>query len=516
MRKTVLLAPANDYAGNMNALHIAALMAPPLGALAVGTYLQRHGVPVEVIDVPVDYGFGLTPAADREVARRVAGDLQARVDEIAWVGISQLSNSGSGITLAEEIHASMPSVPLLFGGYFPSTAFETLLHRYPFITAIARGDGEVPALQFSRAVADEGQVRLSRIPNMAWRENGSVRATSIKPVELAHLPTIDFRLLRNPSSYQIIDLLTSRGCPFACSYCLEGGMRPYAVQTPEWVDGQLSDLATVLPNERVFVYDPVFGLGRPRTLALCRVLAAQPFSYAIESRVDVLTPDLVPELRSAHIEAIFLGIESASPSSLVRMNKVPSVARARAYVARAVQVLEACFENGITPALGLMLAFPGDTEDDYRATLQFVEQVGQLHERVAARTGIAPGFLPFAFFTKVYDGSPLSDQVSCRFPDARLRAELFLGERTVVAPSPGLEPAITEHYQERIAESGAFTPLALDRLRHYFVFSLAPFLASHPELTDCQNVVKLGSSLRVFSEDVTLTSMAMHYDKSKA
>jgi radical SAM superfamily enzyme YgiQ (UPF0313 family) len=293
-------------------------------------------------------------------------------------------------------------------------------------------------------------------------------------------------------------------------------MRPYAVQSPEWVNDQLSDLAVVLPNERVFIYDPVFGLGRPRTRALCRVLAAHPFSYAIESRVDVLTPDLVPQLHSAHVEAIFLGIESASPSSLVRMNKVPSTARARAYVARALQVLEACFESGITPALGLMLAFPGDTEDDYRATLQFAEQIGQLHDRVAARTGIAPGFLPFVFFTKVYDGSPLADEVGRRFPEVRLRAEPFLGERTVVAPSPGLEPTITEHYQAQIAESGAYTPLALDRLRQYFVFSLAPFLASRPELTDCQNVVKLGSSLRVFSEDVTLTSMAMHYDKSKA
>jgi hypothetical protein len=327
---------------------------------------------------------------------------------------------------------------------------------------------------------------------------------------------VDLGLLRNPMGYQIIDLVTSRGCPFACSYCLEKGMRPYAVHTPEWVNRQLQHLAAILPNERVFIYDPVFGLGKGRALELCRVLAAHPFSYGVESRVDVLTTDLVPALHKAGVEAIFLGIESASPSTLVRMNKVRSKARAEDYVARALEVLEACFQAGITPAMGLMLAFPGDSEDDYRATLKFVQAVGQIHRQVEARTGIAAGFLPFAFFTKAYDGSTLAAEVSSRFPETVLRTEPFLGERTVVTPRPEVEPAITQQYQAEIARAGAYTPLALERLRRYFVFSLTSFLEVHLELTDCQDVVILGNGLRHFAEDVTVGSLAMRYDKSKA
>jgi anaerobic magnesium-protoporphyrin IX monomethyl ester cyclase len=516
MRKAVLIAPPNDFAGNVNVRRFTTLLAPPMGILALGSYLSAHDVPLELIDVQMDFGFGLTYAAERIAFQRVAQYLYDQADDVAWIGISQLSNASTGVTLAQEIHALLPELPIIFGGYFPSGAYRALLERVPLITAIVRGDGEVAALEISRSLAQGRPFLDDRVPNLAWMNEGSVRTTPIQPVSLDDLPIMDFRLLRNPSNYQNIDLMTSRGCPFRCNYCLESSMRPYAAHSPTWVDRQLAHLEAETPNDRVFVYDPVFGLGRERTIEMCCALGKRRFTYAVESRVDVLAPDLLQDLRQAGVEIVYLGIESASPDTLLRMNKLRSAAQARSYLVDAMKVLQACFENDVTPVVGFMLGFPGDTEADYQATLEFAEDVGQLHDRVVAQTGVETGFVPFVFYTKIYEGSPLAERVTEDFPEMTLRSsESFIGERVVLSPTPGLGMDVTQRYRDEIVRRGDHSPLALERLREHFSFSLEVFLAEHPELTDEQGVVVLGDHLRRFPQTFSAAATLTRYDKSK-
>jgi radical SAM superfamily enzyme YgiQ (UPF0313 family) len=513
MKKAILIAPPNDFAGNVNVARFTTLLAPPLGILALGSYLSAHDVPVELIDVQMNFGFGLTRAAERLVAQRLAQYLRDQADAIAWIGISQLSNAGTGIVIAQEIHAALPDMPIIFGGYFPSTAYRSLIEKYPFITAIVRGDGEAAALEISRSLAQGRSFLCDETPNLVWLDGGRIRATPTRPMALGDLPIMDFRLLRNPFGYQNVDLMTSRGCPFRCNYCLESSMRPYAAHSLSWVDRQLAHLETEMPNDHVFIYDPVFGLGRERTLEMCQVLRKRRFTYAVEGRVDVLAPDLVAALCKAGVETIFLGIESASAETLLRMNKVPSAAKAESYLTDAMEMLKACFENDVMPVMGFMLGFPGDREADYQATLEFVKDVGRLYDRVVARTGVETGFVPLALYTKIYEGSSLAESVTEDFPEATLRSEPFVGERTALSPTPGLGLDVTQRYQAEIVRHGGYTSLALERLRRHYSFSMEAFLAEHPELTDDQGVTVLGDYLRRFPQAFSVASGLMQYNK---
>jgi len=515
VKKAVLIAPPYDFADNANVSRFTTLIAPPLGVLTLGSYLLAHDVPVELIDVQIDFGFGLTQGSEQTAHRRVARYLQQEESEIAWVGISMLSNTASGPALAREIHTALPDVPVILGGYIPSNNYEELLKEFPFLTAIVRGDGETAALQISRDLAAGRPCTGEDRPNLAWLEGGQIRRTEVEATELDLLPNLDFRLLRHPDAYQIIELITSRGCPFQCTYCLENSMRPYAVHAPQWVAQQLDHLEETVSNERVFFFDPLFGLGRERTLALCDIMRERRFTYGIESRVDVLTPQLIPLLREAGVEAIYLGVESASPSTLQRMNKVASAAQARRYLDSGLAVLRACFESGVTPFIGFMLGFPGDVETDYRATLAFVDQIRSLHDEVAAEREEGKGFVPLAFYTKVYAGSPLVQLVEEELPDVVLRSEPFVGEQTVISPSPGLDLSVARCYQEEIIKRGAYTSGAIERWQQYSTFSMEALLADHPELVDEEGVIVLSDSLRRFSQQFSLDPIRMFHDKIK-
>jgi anaerobic magnesium-protoporphyrin IX monomethyl ester cyclase len=493
-KKVILLSIGNDYLRYNRVF----LMSPPLGILALGSYLTGHDVPVELIDVQMDFGFGLTRDAERIVFQRTARYLCDRADDIAWAGISQLSSSGSGVALAQEIHAALPEVPIVLGGYFPSCNYRLLL-QYPFITAVVRGDGEAAALQISRSLAC-GQPFLSdQTPNLAWLDEGEIRTTPIQPIALEDLPILDFRLLRNKSHYQVIGMMTSRGCPFRCNYCLESSMRSYASYPLEWVARQLEHIEAELPNTYVFIFDPLFGLGNERTLELCRMMSAHRFTYGMESRADVLAPDLVPALREAGVELVLLGVESASPATLLRMSKVRSLTEAEDYIEDAFGILKACFENNMVPLVSLMLGFPGDSEADLRATLEFVKEVYRLHSRIVAQTGVRTGFIPAPQLTEIYDGSLLAACIGRDFPEVVLRPELE-GERSVVSPSPGLDREVVLRYLAEIGDLGGYTRQALAHMEHFFGFSARDLVASAPELTDDEGVTVLwaapGASMR--------------------
>ena len=131
MKKVMLISAAADYPQRDWSL----VMYPPLGILALGSYLDTHDVPFELIDMQMDFGIGLTRESERIVCQRVAQHLRDQAGTVAWVGISQLSNAINGITLAQEIRAILPDLPIILGGYFPSSTYQLLLQKYPFITA---------------------------------------------------------------------------------------------------------------------------------------------------------------------------------------------------------------------------------------------------------------------------------------------------------------------------------------------------------------------------------------------
>ena len=498
MKKVVILGsveglnPVSTPPGWLN------LVAPPLSIVAVGSYLRAHGVPIELIDIEVDFGLGLTPEARRVVGRRVASYLAAQADDIAWVGISMHTNLSLGMSEdtspIDAIHAALPNTPMILGGYLASIDYHELLRKYPFVTAVVRGDGEATALEISRRLARGEPVPCDQISNLAWDQQGEILTTPIQSLPPSELPIFDFTLLRNLRAYEKVDLMMSRGCPFSCDYCLEGLMRPFGEYPLPWISKQLEHVETVSPSSRLFVFDPIFGVKRDRTLEICEVMSArrQQFSWGFLGRVDVLPPDLLEPLHGAGVKSIFFGVEAISESALRRMQKVRSATMADKYVESALAVLGACFENDVTPFIAMMVGYPGDSEADYRTALEFFDRLGRLHER----SGSKPGFLVYPQITKIYDNSELARRIPEEFPDAILEPGPLMGETFATSPQLGLETI--QDYSSQMAAKSLLTSTAMDRLGELWMRpaeSLESVCSAHPELVDAEGVFAVSRAM---------------------
>jgi len=113
------------------------------------------------------------------------------------------------------------SVPIVFGGIHPTLVPEKVISQ-PFVDYVIVGEGECSFLSFVRAISESSG--LEKVSNLYYKKNGRIiqnpLALPIKSLDM--LPFPDKELFADSIRYKDDYLiLTSRGCPFSCSYCCE-------------------------------------------------------------------------------------------------------------------------------------------------------------------------------------------------------------------------------------------------------------------------------------------------------
>jgi hypothetical protein len=181
----------------------------------------------------------------------------------------------------------------------------------------------------------------------------------------------------------------SRGCGMGCSFCAEAKEPLTVMKDPHLVVDELAKASTFYSDMRVRCYLEA-SFFRPTTAWASRFrdsyrergLQAQ---WRCESRVDALTDRMVGLLAESGLRVLDLGLESASPIQLLRMNKSQ---KPHAYLARASDLLKSCKSHGVEVKVNVLL-FPGET----RQTLDETEEWLWKHKPFFRGVSISPTVL---------------------------------------------------------------------------------------------------------------------------
>ena len=281
------------------------------------------------------------------------------------------------ITLALLVKSSMPEVPVVFGGNIVSLWHSELAgcpEVFEWCDYLVAFEGE-SALDALLTALESGE-RLDGVPNLAYRRGDTVRQGPILVEDIDSLPAPDYRGLPLDlylAPQPVFLLNTSRGCYWSkCEFCgVSPSMRNRCrLRRPELV---LRDIAVL--QDRHAARCIAFGDDciPPRTLAeLARGLVETgiQISWQCEVRLEPgLTDALLGNLERAGCRNLIFGLESYAPRVLGLMNK----GIRHAGIAR---ILDGCRRHGIAFNLQLFFGFPGETEDEAVATLDFA--AGQL------------------------------------------------------------------------------------------------------------------------------------------
>lgn len=441
----------------------------PLMEIASFAKAKTPDTDIQVISFAVDYGLPLTRQGKDRVYQSFLDDLRESRPKGVGISCTAIAQAEEAIYLSELIKENQPETFVFLGGYFPTLYYEDVLLKTAAVDAIVVGEGEVPALRIIEHLENNADPRDGDIPNMVWSENGSIRGSRKKErFDLGKKEMLDLGLLRHPQAYEILPYSFSRGCPYRCTFCMEGYIRSERKEVPPAIIRQdLTQLVLKGEAHTLLVSDALF-----RSFDVLLSLKGLDLKVNFETRGDVLTPDRVAQIADL-CGIIALGFESASYSTLKRMNKVRDRAHYEKYLSNTLAVFKEASKHEIPMMIFMIGGFPGDTEEDLKESLHFAREL--------SKHGGEGGHVFKMGECQVYPKTRLQD-LADSLPDVVYDKDGVFGLNVVRKPSANLDfETVTKYMREIFGLSNQTTKLQ-NNLLHLMPFFRLPVEAFADEM----------------------------------
>lgn len=289
------------------------------------------------------------------------------------IGITALTTKfGSVIQTARFCKQVLPNVPIVVGGAHASTMPHLCL-QIPEVDFVLRGESDETFVELIEAV--EKRRSPSEVGSLSWRNGGTIIDNPDKAFagNLDELALPDRSALLNPENYSSEDMgviLTSRGCPFRCSYCFHMWEKKVRYRSPASVIEEIREVNQRYGTTQFSIKDDSFTVKKNHVMALCEEFRRLPFkiSFNCTTRVDLLDEELLKTMREAGCAQVSVGIESGSARVLRETDKDISLEQ----VVRAAEMLNRhrLFWTGY-----FMIGLPEETEEDILKTIAFMKKV---------------------------------------------------------------------------------------------------------------------------------------------
>ena len=255
-------------------------------------------------------------------------------------------------------------------------------------------------------VKGEAEQLLWKLDEVLGQPGAVVQLGTIEDLDLLPLP--DWSLFR-PRQFRIrydfwrfptALVQASRGCTFKCNYCpyiiLENSIR---FRNPQAVADEIRHGIRQWGFRSFKFRDPLFGLDRKQVFELAELIGRLPrkIQFSIETRINLMQPEVLRLLNRVGLTSITVGIERPHKETLRRYRR-PSVSEDRQQ-----EFIATCRGMGIRTVAGFLIGFPEDTETSIRQVIDYAKQIG-------------PTFANFNVVTP-YPGTEFFEEVKDRIAD---------------------------------------------------------------------------------------------------
>jgi len=337
---------------------------PSLGLGYLAAIAEQEGHEAAVFDM------GLRPKVPVSV----------EVDEIvAWkpdvIAFTAMTTSYQSVEEATALLKAALPVPIIIGGPHATTLPELTLEN-PHIDFLVYGEGEYVFRDWLRQVA-AGDADWGANKGLWYKDaDGNVIDGGERelipdldelPFPARHLFQLDKYPLYAPNREMMITVLTSRGCPYKCSFCFKGIVgRTYRQRSPENIVAELRHLMDKYGARNFYFMDDLFTINVKRLEAILDYFIEQKLDvrWRCLARVDRVNPHLLKKMHQAGCRQIHFGIESGNEEILKKTAKHIDLSQVR-------QAIEWTEEAGIMSKGYFILGLPGDNEKTMNETIEF-------------------------------------------------------------------------------------------------------------------------------------------------
>ncbi|MEE8574336.1 MAG: radical SAM protein [Thermodesulfobacteriota bacterium] len=344
----------------------------PLGLAYVAASLLGEGHSVQVLDFNAD---------DTITDETILDCIKERAIEL--IGLTAMISQYKSVKrLSGFIKAHMSELPVIIGGALVSTSPEYILRNTEVDIGVL-GEGELTMPALACALAERGE--LGGVEGICFMDGGEFVATSprVYRTELDSYPMpawdrfpvdtyLDHGTFGMDDTIRSMDIISSRGCPYRCTYCCHGlfGYK-FRARSPESILSEMVELNRRYGTTGFIFRDDLFVLDKERVLEFCELLimGGHNFKWACNGRSNLADEKVLIRMRSAGCIMVGYGVESGSEEMLVTLNKKQSLQGVR-------DAIRKTWDAGIIPRAYFMMGLPGETAKAFGETVELCKEIG--------------------------------------------------------------------------------------------------------------------------------------------
>ena len=314
----------------------------PINLLYIASYLISKGHSVKILD----------PSAQKLNLVDIQYAVSKENPKI--IGITAMTPSTQSAAI---IAAALRDyeIPIVLGGIH-QTNDPDFIKRFPVFDYGVVGDGERVFYEIMQNNHPKGVINAPRIEDL-----------DSLPFPARHL--IDIKKYKRPEQFKWeefhIDILTSRGCAYQCSFCsIPNHGHKVRFRDPKKVCDEIEATYDICKGAYTF-NDDCLTLSKSHVLALAQEIVDRKLKirFMASTRADKVDGDVAKALKRMGCENLCIGVESGSER--IR-NDVIGKNVTDKQIANCVKL---CRKQGIISSLFIMAGLPFETQEDMQKTI---------------------------------------------------------------------------------------------------------------------------------------------------
>jgi len=259
---------------------------------------------------------------------------------------------------------------IILGGPGPSAVAEKMMHHFPFIDVVVKGEGEHTVLDLAKELPYEN------IKGIAYCSDGKVisnppreRINTLDELPFPAYDKADF------SKYDHVGVITARGCPYHCSFCEVAPLWGHHTERRS-VSSVISEVRMLHDQygvKSLHINDDTFVLDKRWVHNFCNAIKAENIdvTWWCLGRINLMDEGLISAMADAGCVGIQYGIESGSEHVLELIRK-------RITIQQVKKVIEISVDHIDEVVSTFMWGFPFESMDDFYETIYLMGVVAEM------------------------------------------------------------------------------------------------------------------------------------------
>jgi radical SAM superfamily enzyme YgiQ (UPF0313 family) len=278
-----------------------------------------------------------------------------------------------------------PQVPVVVGGPVATADPQGVLQD-EHVDFVVLGEGESVFKNFlDRFSADGFQADFDGITGLGFKRNGEIvidyQRDFIQDLDEIPMPAWDmidveqYFYHKNRASMNLhnksdraLQIFTSRGCPFQCTYCHNVFGKKVRKRSVDHVLNEIRYLHRQLKADEIEILDDIFNVDKQRCIGIFDGVIREGmkigFSFPNGLRADMMDEELIDKMKEAGVYRVMYAVEAGSPRIQKLMKKNLDLEKAK-------HIIEYTAKNRISVGAFFMMGFLDETEGEVMMTIDF-------------------------------------------------------------------------------------------------------------------------------------------------